>query len=278
MCRDLGGIAVGEDADQQRAVAGRVGGAGGGDERRGLVFLERARRAGHEVEADGVGTGGDGCGQPGRLGDAADLDERRAAIDGRVHARGRARRRRATSVATRASTAAGSEPERMRSSPTSAASKPQGAPAADRGGIADARFGHHDAVVGDECAQPVDSEGVDLERLEVAVVDADEAGVGGQWPPPAPCPSAPPPAAPGRPRARRARASRGAWAGCSAASSSTASAPAARSSGSCRGSTTNSLASTGSVVAARAARRSSSEPPNQCGSTSTEIIEAPPAW
>ncbi len=47
--------------------------------------------------------------------------------------------------------------------------------------------------------------------------------------------------------------------------------------GSCRASTTNSLASTGTATAARTARRSSTDPPNQWGSQRTEITLAPPA-
>jgi hypothetical protein len=43
-------------------------------------------------------------------------------------------------------------------------------------------------------------------------------------------------------------------------------------------STTNSLARTGTVTASRTRLRSSTEPPNQCGSQSTEIAAAPPAW
>ena len=74
-----------------------------------------------------------------------------------------------------------------------------------------------------------------------------------------------------RTRRRRDRA------GCSAAMRSTKSAPAARSSGSWRSSTTNSLARTGTGTAARTAARSAREPPNQCGSTSTDTIAAPPA-
>ena len=66
-------------------------------------------------------------------------------------------------------------------------------------------------------------------------------------------------------------------AGWRTASSSTRSAPAARRSGSWTSSTTKSLARTGTATAARTARRSSIEPPNQCGSHSTEIAAAPPA-
>ena len=55
------------------------------------------------------------------------------------------------------------------------------------------------------------------------------------------------------------------------------SAPAPRSRSSCRASTTNSLARTGSETAARTSRRSSTEPPNQWGSHSTEMAAAPPA-
>ena len=63
----------------------------------------------------------------------------------------------------------------------------------------------------------------------------------------------------------------------STASSSTMSAPAARSIGSWMSSTTKSLARTGMATAARTARRSSTDPPNQCGSHSTEMADAPPA-
>ncbi len=65
--------------------------------------------------------------------------------------------------------------------------------------------------------------------------------------------------------------------GCRTTRMSTASAPAARSESNCLGSTTNSFASTGTLTAARTRRTSSTDPPNQCGSQSTEIAAAPPA-
>ena len=79
-----------------------------------------------------------------------------------------------------------------------------------------------------------------------------------------------------RSRASRTRAERR-GPRCSDARSSTRSAPAARTSESWRRSTTNSFARTGTETAARTRSRSTSEPPNQCGSHSTEIAVAPPA-
>ena len=143
-------------------------------------------------------------------------------------------------------------------------------PAAQQRRVADARLRDDEPVVRDVPPEPLGGRGVHDERPQVAVVDADEPRVGGER---------------GielagvvdlderlEPKVEGPRTSRASAAcRCRAASSSTASAPAARSSGSCRGSTTNSLASTGTVTAARAVTRSSIEPPNQCGSTSTEI-------
>ena len=110
---------------------------------------------------------------------AADLHERRAPIESGIHTgcghrtgaheRGHARlhgrgiRARAHEVLAHQSPVESERP-----------------PAADGGGIVRPRFGDDDAVVRDVAAQSLAERGVDLERLEVAVVDADEARVRGQ--------------------------------------------------------------------------------------------------
>ena len=66
----------------------------------------------------------------------------------------------------------------MSASPTSARVEPERAPAGDRRGVADARLGDDEPVVRDELAQADGPLGVDVERPQVAVVEADQAGAG----------------------------------------------------------------------------------------------------
>ena len=154
----------------------------------------------------------------------------------------------------------------------------EGAPAADRRGVADAGFGDDQTVIRDELAEPGGTLGIDGERAQVAVVDADHAGVASRGPLRSRARRAPRRGARARAPARGRPVAQASARGWSTASSRTASAPAARRRSSWRASTTNSLASTGTVTAARTAVRSSTEPPNQCGSHRTEIAAAPPAW
>ena len=70
---------------------------------------------------------------------------------------------------------------RISASPTSARIEPERPPAGDGRGLADARLGDDEAVVGDERRAAGSARlGVDLERPQVAVVEADEARVGGE--------------------------------------------------------------------------------------------------
>ena len=251
-----------------RAAPSRARAAG---ERDRLVERERARRAGHEVQPDRVRAGAIAAWTPASsvMPQIFTNGARAASTGSRGGAPGRdegARRRlRIAGADERLADERGVEAER--------------APAADRRGVADAGFGDDEAVLGDELAQPRRpargrpssvrrsrllmpmtraprrERRLDLalvvrldERLEAEVERAVHE----------------------RRRGRR---------GCSTASSRTASAPAARRTSSWRGSTTNSFASTGTRHARRGPSvRSSTDPPNQCGSHSTEIAAAPPAW
>ena len=231
---------------------------------------ERARRARHEVQPDRVGAGANRGEDPVLVGDAADLDERHRRR-GSPDRRARGRRRR-----TRGRRRAGSA-ARISASPTSAASNPTARQRGDGRGVADAGLGDDEPVVRDELAEPDGTLRVDVERSQVAVVQADE------------------------PRVRRERALELALVvGLDERLQAELERPldepseplgrvehgeqqdevragGAEQVGSWRGSTTNSLARTGIETAARTARRSSTEPPNQCGSHSTEIAAAPPA-
>ena len=111
---------------------------------------------------------------------AADLHERAAAVRPRDRCPAPGTAPASTKAATRARTAAGSWPLRISSSPTSAASKPS---ARQRRRIAASRTPDSaidDPVGGDALAQPGGELGVDRERPQVAVVDADEPRVGGE--------------------------------------------------------------------------------------------------
>ena len=131
--------------------------------------VERARRAGHEVEPDGVGAGADRGLDAGRVGDAADLHERAPAAtagssgtapggDERPRGRGRVGR-----PHQRLADEGGVEAER--------------APAGDRRRVADARTRRSTSrSPGTIGAQPDGPLGVDVERPQVAVVDPDDAG------------------------------------------------------------------------------------------------------
>ena len=87
--RHLASRSVGEDADEERSVAGGIAGPGGSGRLSRLLLVQRPRGAGHEVEADGVRAARHGGRQPRRLRDTADLDEGGTAIGGRVYARRR---------------------------------------------------------------------------------------------------------------------------------------------------------------------------------------------
>ena len=278
MRRHLARRSVGEDADQQRAVAGGVARAGRGDERGGLRLGQRTRRAGHEVEADGVRPGSHRRRQAGRLRDAADLDEGRAAVRGRIHA-GRRHAPAATSVATRASTAAGvaagahevlADERRVEADRPPAAHggrvaqrptrPPPGGRPAPAGAAASASSTSTRSVRRSRLLMPMRRASVPMRGAQLALVvclhERLQAQVEGQAHEPGELPRADGarPAAAPRPRRRRAAAAADArrrrtpWP-----------APAARSQ---RGPPAG----------------PSIEPPNQWGSTSTEIIDAPPAW
>ena len=141
-----------------------------------LVIRQGARRAGHEVEADGVSPGCQRRGQPGHLRDAADLDEGRAAVRGRVHAgrgnlAGRHVRRHPRLHGR--GIAAGAH-EVLADERGIEAGRP---PAARGGRLAQAGLGHHEAIVRHQVAQAHGQLHVHPERPQVAVVDADESGV-----------------------------------------------------------------------------------------------------
>ena len=242
----------------------------------GLVIRQAARCAGHEVEADGVRAGGQRRGQPGHLGDAADLDEGRAAVRGRVHAgRGHRASRHEGGHARLHGRGIGAgahevladergvEADRPPAARVAASRTPDSATTRRSSGT---RWRRRTASSTSTRSVRRSRLLMPMSRASVPIAERSSrsawASTSGSRPS-------------SRASATSRASSRGRW---RAASSRTASAPAARSSGSWRASTTNSLASTGSDVAARAACRSSTEPPNQCGSTSTEIIDAPPAW
>ena len=204
------------------------------------------------------------------VGDAADLDER-------AGARRWPDRAGAAPAATNARAAAAGSRRADERLADERGIEAERAPAGDGRRLADARLGDDQPIVGDELAEPRRPLGIDVERPQVAVVEPDEPRAGrerrvelarvvglderleAEVAAPA-RPGAPAAAAGGgRPAAARGRRRPR---GASAAG---------------RPSTTNSLARTGTVTAARTARRSSTEPPNQCGSHSTEIAAAPPA-
>ena len=225
---------------------------------------------GREVEPDGVGPGPDAASTPsasvtpqiftnGRPATFAGSSGSRPAATNERDGRGGIRR-----IASRAS-------------PTSAASNPSGAPAGDRRRVADAGLGDDQPVVRDERPKPDRPLGVDLERPQVAVVQADQPGVRRERPLAAPARRAPRRAARARSPAPGRRATRAASAGGGrrAAGRGRRRRPGGSAAGSA--STTNSLARTGIDTAARTARRSSTDPPNQWGSHRTEIAAAPPA-
>ena len=181
-------------------------------------------------------------------------------------------------AATRASTAAGSRAGAHELLAHERRVEAEGAPARSCAASRTPGFGDDEAVGRDLVAQPDGELGVVRERPQVAVVDADEPRVGGergvQLARVVRLDERLEAEVEGRADEPRERARVGA--------AQRAAAPRRRrrhaAAGSWRASTTNSLASTGSVVAARARARSSMEPPNQCGSTSTEMTDAPPAW
>ncbi len=170
---DLPCRTVGEDADDERTIARGGGCAGRGDERGRLVLVETALRARHEVEPDRVRPGLDGRGEAGRLGDAADLDEGRAAVRGGIDARAwdRASRHEPGDPRLDVREIAPSPHEDLADE---SCVESDGSPAAQRRRITDARFGDHEAVVRDEVPKPDRQLGVHLERPQVAVVDTDE--------------------------------------------------------------------------------------------------------
>ena len=135
-----------------------------------------------------------------------------------------------------------------------------GAQPRDVGGVPDARLGDHDAVGRDGGPQARGQLVIDVERAQVAVVDADDARRRRRQRARTSASSCASTSA-SRPERRRGRAA-GQLASSSAATiSRMASAPAARASSTWYESTMKSLRSTGTPPAARAGRRSSSAPP-----------------
>ena len=225
--------------------------------------VEAARRARDDVQADRIGAGREGREDPGRVGDAADLDERRPVLGREVLGQ----------------PAGGGEPGgcrgRIRRAHQGLADErrieAERPPAGDRGRVADARLGDDEAILRHERragapparGRPPASAGRGCSgRSGGRRVASARSSSRSSWAS----------TSGSRPRSRAASTRRPRRAaGWRLARSSTRSAPAARSRGSWRGSTTNSLARTGTLTAARTARRSSTEPPNQCGSHRTEI-------
>ena len=133
---------------------------------------QAARRARHEVEADGVGAGTDRGQGAVRVGDAADLDQRLPRFRGHVvwHGtggdEGTGRRGRVGRAHQRLADEGSVKPDRP--------------PADQRPGLAHARFAHHQPVVGHQRPQSHALLRIDLESAQVAVVEPDQPGAGRQ--------------------------------------------------------------------------------------------------
>ena len=157
-------------ATMRGSARGRGARAGEGRELGRLVEGQLARRPRHEVEADGVGAGPDRGQHAVRIGDAADLHERSPRHLGRI-----GRRPAGGDEGTGGRGRVGRAHERLADERRV---EPEGAPAGDDRRVADARLGDDDAVVGHQRAQAVGPGRVDVERAQVAVVQADEPGAG----------------------------------------------------------------------------------------------------
>ncbi len=133
-----------------------------------FVERQRARRARHEVEPDGVGTRGDRRQDAGRIGDPTDLHEWSARLRGRIGWIRAGRHERPGGGGR-----VGGAHEGLADERGVEAERP---PVADRRRLAHAGFGDDEPIVRDEPAQASGPLEVHPERPQVAVVEADEAG------------------------------------------------------------------------------------------------------
>ena len=140
----------------------------------GLVEREGARRARHQVEPDRIGSGAHGGRDPIGIGDPADLHRGDAAGIGRVG--GRAARR---DESPRGGGRLGRAHQGLADE---SAVEPEGLPAANDRRLADARLGDDEPVLRNESTQPRGTLRIDGQRPQVAVVEADQAGMRGQRP------------------------------------------------------------------------------------------------
>ncbi len=163
---------VGGDRDDQRPVAAAGRRPGETCELGRLGHLERPGSAGHDVEPDRIGPGGDRGEDPVGVGDPADLDEGPTRDVGRVVWRGAGRDERPYRGG-----GIGRADQRLADE---RAIDPERAPARDRRRLADARLGDHEPIVGDVLAQPGRPLDVDLERPQVPVVEPDQPRAAGK--------------------------------------------------------------------------------------------------
>ena len=192
------------DGDDRRAAAG-PGGPRQAGQRDPLFDGQLTRRAGREVEPDGVRAGADRGEHPGGVRHAAHLDARGAVVGGEVGGvpAGRHERRghglRVAGTHQRLADQRGVEPGRP--------------PASDGRGVANAGLRDGQPVAGDRVPERDGPLRVHVQRPEVPVVDPDDAGVRTRAPTPARGRRAPPPAAPGQGPGPARRAGRAAWPG-----------------------------------------------------------------
>jgi hypothetical protein len=160
---------VGGDGDDERRAAARRQGADDPPQLDRLVERELARCAGNEIQPDGIGAGPDRGEDAVGVGHAADLHERPV---GGVCRIGR--------LATGLDERGDRGPRVARPDERLADERgveAHGPPAGDRRGVANTGLRDDDPVVGHEVAQPDRPLRVDVERPQVAVVEADQPRV-----------------------------------------------------------------------------------------------------
>ena len=164
MAAGCGDVGIRGDGHDRRPARG---GRRGPDRPAGTAVADTRAASGNDVEPDRVGPGRDRSDRTAGVADTADLDDRRRGTSpGRV---GRLPR-----PPNERTVAAGSPAPHQRLA-TRAPSKPcarqRAVVSAER-----TRLGDHEPVVRHELAKPAGTVGVDLERPQVPVVDADESG------------------------------------------------------------------------------------------------------
>ena len=169
---ELLGRSIDRDGDDRRSVSGWRSVPHDASQMDSLAQRKRSTGARDQVQPDRIGAGAYGCLDAGLVGDPADLHEghtRHLDGVGRWQARAHERPRGGVGVT---GTDKGLADER--------GVEAERAPAADRRGVADAGFGDDEAVVRDQLAQARGPLRIHGERAQVAVVDADHAGAGGE--------------------------------------------------------------------------------------------------